>query len=41
MLDCTLNEIIVEKPELKKILGNSSHPFVRKYQQINEDDGQN
>ena len=38
MLEWKLNSILAKNPELIKIFGNSSHPLVRKYQHINEDD---
>ena len=41
MLEWKLNAILAKNPELIKILGNSSHPLIRKYQHINEDDGEN
>ena len=41
MLEWKLNSISAKNPELIKILGNSSHPLYRKYQHINEDDGEN
>ena len=41
MLESKLNAILAKNPELIKILGNSSHPIIRKYQHINEDDGGN
>ena len=41
MLEWKLNAILAENPELIKILGNSSHPLIRKCQDINEDDGEN
>ena len=41
MVEWRLNVILAENPELIKILANSSHPLIRKYQQINEDDGEN
>ena len=40
MFEWILNAILAKNPELIKILGNSSHPLIRKYQQINEDDGE-
>ena len=41
MLEWKLNAILAKNPELIKILGNSSHPLIRKYQYINEDDEEN
>ena len=41
MLEGKLNAILAKNPELIKILGNSSHPLIRKYQHIKEDDGEN
>ena len=41
MLEWKLNVILAKNPELKKILGNSSHPLVRKNQHFIEDDGDN
>ena len=41
MLEWKLNAILAKNPELIKIPGNSSHPLIRKYQPINEDDGGN
>ena len=41
MLEWKLNAISAKNPEIIKILGNSSHPIIRKYQHINEDDGEN
>ena len=40
MLEWNLNAILAINPELSKTLGNSSHPLIRKYQYINEDDGE-
>ena len=41
MLDWKLNAVLAENPKLIEIFGNSSHPLIRKYQHINEDDGEN
>ena len=41
MMEWKLNEILAKKPEIIKILGNSSHPLIGKHQYINEDDGEN
>ena len=41
MLEWKLNAILAKNPELIKILGNSSHPLIGRYQHINEDDGEN
>ena len=41
MLEWKLNAIFAKNPVLIKILGNSSHPLIRKYQHINEDVGEN
>ena len=41
MVEWKLNAILAKNPELIKRLGNSSHPLIRKYQHINEDDGEN
>ena len=41
MLEWKLNAILSKNPEFIKIFGNSSHPLIRKYQHINEDDGEN
>ena len=38
-LEWILNRKLAKNPELIKILGNSSHPLIRKHQQIN--DGEN
>ena len=38
MLECKLNALLAKNPKLIKISGNSSHPIIRNYQQINEDD---
>ena len=39
MLELKLIVILAKNPELLKILGNNSHPSIRKYQQY--DDGEN
>ena len=41
MLEWKLNVLLAKSPELIKILGNSSHPLIKKVQHINEDDGEN
>ena len=43
MLEWKLNANLAKNPELIKIkiLGNSSHPLIRRYQHNNEDDGEN
>ena len=41
MLEWKLNAILAKNPELIKILANSSNTLIRKYQHINEDDGEN
>ena len=41
MMEWKLNAILAKNPELIKILGNRSHPLIRKYQHIYEDDGEN
>ena len=41
MLEGKLNAMLARNPELIKTLGNSSLPITRKYQHINEDDGEN
>ena len=41
MLEWKLNAILAKNPELRKMLGNSFHPLIRKYQHNNEDDGEN
>ena len=41
MLELKLNVILAKNPEHIKILGNSSHPLIRKYQHINEEDAEN
>ena len=39
MLEWKLNAILAKNPELLKILDNTSHPLIRKYQHNN--DGEN
>ena len=39
MLEWKLNAILAKNQKLIKILRNSSHPSIRKYQHINEGDG--
>ena len=41
MSEWKLNALLAKNPELVKLFGNSSHPIIRKYQHINEDDGEN
>ena len=41
MLEWKLNVILAENLEFIEIRGNSSQPLIRKYQHINEDDGEN
>ena len=41
MLEWKLNALLAKNPEPIKVLGNSSHPLIRKYQHIIEDDGEN
>ena len=41
MIKWKLNALLAKNPELIKLIGNSSHPLIRKYQYINEDDGEN
>ena len=41
MFECKLTAILAKNPDFIKIFGNSSHPLIRKYQNINEDDGEN
>ena len=41
MLKWKLNALLAKNPKLIEIFGNRSHPIIRKYQHINEDDGEN
>ena len=41
MFGWKLNAILAKNPEIIRIFGNSSPPLIRKYQHINEDDGEN
>ena len=41
MLEWKLNAILAKNSQLIEIFGNSSHPLIRKYQHINEDDLEN
>ena len=41
MLEWKMNAISAEIPKLIRIFGNSSHPLIRKYQHIIEDDEEN
>ena len=41
MFDWKLNAILAKNPDFIKIFGNRSHPLIRKYQHIIEDDGEN
>ena len=42
MLEWKLNAIVAKNPELLKSLNRShNHPLFRKYQRINENDGEN
>ena len=41
MLEWKMNAKLAKNPELIKILDNTSHPLIRKYQHFNEDDGEN
>ena len=41
MFEWKLNVILAKNPLLIKIFENTSHPLIRKYQYINEDDGKN
>ena len=38
MLESKIKVKLAKNPELIKMLGNSSHPIIGKYQQIKEDD---
>ena len=39
MMEWKLNILLAKNPELVKILENISHPLIRKYHHIKEDDG--
>ena len=41
MLEWKLNVILAKNPKLLKILDNTSHPLIRKYQYNNENDEEN
>ena len=41
MFEWKLNAILAKNPELIKRLASTSHPLIRKQQNINEDDGEN
>ena len=38
MFEGKLNAVLAKNPELINIFGNNSHPLIRKYQHVNEDD---
>ena len=40
MVEWKLNSLLAKNPELIKILGNSPHPLIRKYQHFIENDGE-
>ena len=40
MLEWNTNAILAKNPELIRIFENRSHPLIRKYQHINEFDGE-
>ena len=41
MIEWMLNLILAKNPQLIKEFQNSSHPLIKKYQHINEDDEEN
>ena len=41
MFEWKLNAILAKNPKLIRVFQNTSHPLIRKYQHINEHDGEN
>ena len=41
MFEWKLDAVLAKSPELINVLGNSSHPFVRKHHRFIEVDGEN